>query len=110
MGSNAFGNDDTKNHHANFARDQSWGFIVQCHYSHLVHDASDTCMSISASTWFFDSGASKHITSCRSLFTSLDDALKGGFVICANDASYVAKGIGQVLVTYCHLWRMCCMC
>ena len=57
---NASNNDD-----ANFARDQSWRFIVQCPYNLSVHDASDTCMSISASTRFFDSGASKHITSYR---------------------------------------------
>ena len=64
-----------------------------------VHDASDTCMSISASTWFFEYGGSKHITSSKSLFTSLIDAPKDGSVTCANNASYVIKGIGQVAVT-----------
>ena len=65
-----------------------------------MHDVSDTCMSISASTWFFNSGASKHITFCKSLFTSLADAPKGGSMTCANDASYVLKGIGQVAITF----------
>ena len=64
-----------------------------------MHDASDTCMSISASTCLFDSGASKHITSCKSLFTSLADAPKGGSETCVKEASYVVKGIGQVVVT-----------
>ena len=81
MVSNAFGGDDT-NDHANFSRDQLYGFTVQCDYNPSVHDASDTSMSISASTSFFDSGASKHITSCRSLFTSLVDAQKGDSVTC----------------------------
>ena len=90
MVSNTSGNDD----HANFAKDQSWGFLVQCHYNPSMHDASDTCMLISTSTWFLDSGASKHISSCKSLFTFLTDALKGGSVTCANYASFVAKGIG----------------
>ena len=82
MISNASSNDDAKNDHANFAKDQSWGFIVQCHYNPYVHDASDTCMSLSPSTWLFDIGASKHITSCRSLFTSLADAPKEGSATC----------------------------
>ena len=77
--STASGNDATPNEHAHFATEQSWSFIVQCHYDPSVHDASDACMLVSASTWFFDSGASKHVTSCKTLLTSLADAPKWVF-------------------------------
>ena len=77
------------NEQANYARDQNWGFIVQCHYNPPVHDTgSHTCMAVSASTWFFDSGASKHITSSKTLFTSLADAPKGGSVTCQQCILY----------------------
>ena len=55
------------------------------------------CMIVSEvdSDWFFDSGASKHITSCKSFFVSLKDAPapKGEHVVCVHNASYPIIGI-----------------
>ncbi|MCO5563189.1 hypothetical protein L7F22_016826 [Adiantum nelumboides] len=46
--------------------------------------------------WYFDSGASKHITSRKDLFCSLDAAPAGKKVTCANNASYPIKGVGKL--------------
>ena len=51
--------------------------------------------------WYFDSGATKHITSCKTLFSTLWDAPHGVLVLCANDASYEIKGIGDVDLISC---------
>ena len=50
--------------------------------------------------WYFDSGATKHITSQRSLFTSLESAPKGNTVTCANNSSYPVGGVGQIGSTF----------
>ena len=76
-----------------------WAFSI-----HTIYDPSkdDVCLSVSDSTddWYFDSGASKHITSCKNFFVTLEDAChKAGTVTCANNASYTIKGIGQVHIT-----------
>ncbi|MCO5592489.1 hypothetical protein L7F22_046492 [Adiantum nelumboides] len=44
--------------------------------------------------WYFDSGASRHITSRKDLFCSLDAAPAGKKVTCADNASYPIKGVG----------------
>ncbi|MCO5594535.1 hypothetical protein L7F22_048567 [Adiantum nelumboides] len=49
--------------------------------------------------WYFDSGASRHITSRKDLFSSLDAAPAGKKVTCANNASYPIKGVGKILIT-----------
>ncbi|MCO5601748.1 hypothetical protein L7F22_055873 [Adiantum nelumboides] len=49
--------------------------------------------------WYFDSGASRHITSRKDLFCSLDAAPVGKKVTCANNASYPIKGVGKILIT-----------
>ncbi|MCO5581903.1 hypothetical protein L7F22_035792 [Adiantum nelumboides] len=49
--------------------------------------------------WYFDSGASRHITSRKDLFCSLDAAPAGKKVTCANNASYPIKGVGKILIT-----------
>ncbi|MCO5597177.1 hypothetical protein L7F22_051253 [Adiantum nelumboides] len=49
--------------------------------------------------WYFDSGASRHITSRKDLFCSLDVAPAGKKVTCANNASYPIKGVGKILIT-----------
>ncbi|MCO5605620.1 hypothetical protein L7F22_059803 [Adiantum nelumboides] len=49
--------------------------------------------------WYFDSGASRHITSRKDLFCSLDAAPAGKKVTCANNASYPIRGIGKILIT-----------
>ena len=46
--------------------------------------------------WYFDSGASKHITSHRDLFSSLETVAVGNSVMCANDSSYPVKGTGKL--------------
>ncbi|MCO5550885.1 hypothetical protein L7F22_004379 [Adiantum nelumboides] len=46
--------------------------------------------------WYFDSGASRHITSRKDLFCSLDAALAGKKVTCANNASYPIEGVGTL--------------
>ncbi|MCO5548009.1 hypothetical protein L7F22_001465 [Adiantum nelumboides] len=49
--------------------------------------------------WYFDSGASRHITSRKDLFCSLDAAPAGKKVTCANNASYPIRGVGKILIT-----------
>ncbi|MCO5580407.1 hypothetical protein L7F22_034273 [Adiantum nelumboides] len=49
--------------------------------------------------WYFDNGASRHITSRKNLFCSLDAAPAGKKVTCANNASYPIKGVGKILMT-----------
>ncbi|MCO5587852.1 hypothetical protein L7F22_041804 [Adiantum nelumboides] len=49
--------------------------------------------------WYFDSGASRHITSRKDLFCSLDAAPAGKKVTCANNASYPINGVGKILIT-----------
>ncbi|MCO5564735.1 hypothetical protein L7F22_018403 [Adiantum nelumboides] len=49
--------------------------------------------------WYFDSGASRHITSRKDLLCSLDAAPAGKKVTCANNASYPIKGVGKILIT-----------
>ncbi|MCO5604581.1 hypothetical protein L7F22_058749 [Adiantum nelumboides] len=49
--------------------------------------------------WYFDSGAYRHITSRKDLFSSLDAAPTGKKVTCANNASYPIKGVGKILIT-----------
>ena len=62
---------------ANVVQDSEWAFIVQCSYNPLLHDA---CMSVvDSDLWYFDSGATKHITSQRNMFTSLESAPMGKY-------------------------------
>ncbi|MCO5611034.1 hypothetical protein L7F22_065284 [Adiantum nelumboides] len=49
--------------------------------------------------WYFDSGASRHITSRKDLFCSLDAAPAGKKVTCANNASNPIKGVSKILIT-----------
>ena len=83
-----------KSDEANMAQDY-WACVVTYHYDASLHSK---CMVVSEidSDWFFDSGASKHITSCKSFFASLKDAPKGGHVVCANNASYPIIGVGEI--------------
>ncbi|WP_165349319.1 hypothetical protein, partial [Enterobacter cloacae complex sp. 4DZ1-17B1] len=78
--------------------DAQWAFSVECTYNPVVHDA---CMSVVANShvWYFDSGAIKHITSHRELFTSLESVPHGILVTCANNASYPVQGVGKIVLT-----------
>ncbi|MCO5558972.1 hypothetical protein L7F22_012563 [Adiantum nelumboides] len=46
-----------------------------------------------------DAADKMHITSRKDLFCSLDAALAGKKVTCANNASYPIKGVGKILIT-----------
>jgi hypothetical protein len=48
--------------------------------------------------WYFDSGASKHITSKRSLFIELKPSSSEKKVTCANNQSYFIKGVGSISI------------
>ena len=53
-------------------QESEWAFAMQCSYDPSLHDV---CMSIADShVWYFDSGATKHITSQRDMFTCLESA------------------------------------
>ena len=54
---------------ANVVQDLNWAFTVQYSYDPSCEDA---CIAVAnVDVWYFDSGATKHITSQRSFFTSL---------------------------------------
>ena len=54
--------------------------------------------AVDSDVWYFDSGATKHITSQHSLFTSLEFAPKGNTITCANNSSYPIEGVGQIVL------------
>ena len=83
---------NAKNDKANVAQDV-WACVITCNYD-------SSCMVVNEvnSDWFFDSGASKHITSCKSFFAPLKDAPKGGHVVCANNALFWLKWSFGMLV------------
>ena len=49
--------------------------------------------------WYFDSGATKHITSQHSFLTSLVSAPTCNTITCANNLSYPIEGVGQIVLT-----------
>ena len=70
---------------ANMVHDAEWAFIVECNFDSSAHDA---CMIVAyLDVWYFDSGASKHITSHCDLFSSHETVPVGNSVMCANDSS-----------------------
>ena len=76
-----------------------WAFSI---YTMYDPSKDDNCLSVSESmdALYFDCGASKHITSCKNFSVTLEDAChKASTVTCANNASYIIKGIGQVHIT-----------
>ena len=82
---------------ANVVQDADWAFIVQCSYDPLLHDS---CMSVvDMDVWYFDSGATKHIISQRSFFTLIEFSPTGNTVTCANNSSYLVKGVGKIVLT-----------
>ena len=81
---------------ANLLQDADWAFSVQCCYNPLLHDA---CFSVAElHVWYFDNGASKHITYQQDIFSSLKSTLAGNTVMCANNSSYPVKGVGNIVV------------
>lgn len=50
--------------------------------------------------WYFESGATKNITSHHDMFTCLEAIVPNGKTItCANNASYPVKGVGKIVLT-----------
>ena len=81
---------------ANVVQDSDWAFTVQCSYD---PSCEDLCMVVAdVDVWYFDSGATKHIASQHSFFTSLCSAPIGNSVSCANDSSYPVQGVGQIVL------------
>ena len=80
----------------NLVQDVEWEFNVQCSYNPSLHDA---CFSaIDLHVWLFDSGARKHITSQRDMFSSLESDPTGNTVMCAKNSSYPVKGVGKIVL------------
>ena len=76
---------------ANVVQDTEWAFSAQCSYDPLLHDS---CMSVvDSDVGYFDSAVTKHITSQRNLFTSLESAPKGNTITCASNSSYPIEGV-----------------
>ncbi|MCO5610533.1 hypothetical protein L7F22_064772 [Adiantum nelumboides] len=75
--------------------DAEWAFNSECTYNHAVHDA---CMSVAVDShvWYFDSGATKHITSHRDFFTSLESVPHGNSITCAKNASYPVEELERL--------------
>ncbi|MCO5598085.1 hypothetical protein L7F22_052176 [Adiantum nelumboides] len=71
--------------------------LVYNKYEPFVHDAC-IAVSIDSDVWYFDSGATKHITSHHDMFTSLEAVLNGNTVTCANNASYPIKGVEKIVL------------
>ena len=55
---------------ANLVQNEEWAFTIVCSFD---PSSFEQCMSVVESdVWYFDSGATKHITSQRNFFTSLE--------------------------------------
>ena len=54
---------------------------------------------VESDVWYFNSGATKHITLLRNFFTSLEPAPIGNTVTCANNSSYPVMGVGKIILT-----------
>ena len=82
---------------ANVLQDTEWAFSAPCSYDPSLHDS---CLSVvDSDVWYFDSGATKHITSQHSFFTTMESAPTGNSVTCANNSSYPVKGVGQIVLS-----------
>lgn len=56
--------------------------------------------------WYFDSGATKHITSQHDIFSFLESAPTWNTITCADNSMYRVKGVGTIVLS--HL-KMPCM-
>ena len=66
-------------------------------YDPFVHDAC-IAIPIDSNVWYFDSVATKHITSHRDMLTCLEAFPNGSTNTCANNASYLVKGVGKIVL------------
>ena len=82
-----------KTESANLVQNEEWTFTTIFCFDPSSHKQ---CMSaVDSDVWYFDSGATKHITSQRIFFTSLELAPTGNTVTCANNSSYPVMGVGN---------------
>ena len=82
------------------AKEDEYANTVQDSYAFIVCSDFSACSINEAQViWYFDSGASRHITSRKDLFRSLDAAPAGKQVTCANNSSYPIKGVGEISFT-----------
>lgn len=83
--------------------DDEYVCIVSCSYNPSMHTTDESCLSVtSQEDWYFDSGASKHITSQRNLFSVFDATSERGTVTCANNSAYAIQGVGKIVLTATH--------
>ena len=60
----------------------------------------DACIFVANShVWYFDSGATKHITSQHDIFNFLEFAPTRNILTCTDNSLYPAKGIGTIVLT-----------
>ena len=64
------------------------------------HVVFTTLRTRASSEWYFDSGCSKHMTSDKSLFNSLED-FNGGNVTFGNDSVSRVRGRGSISIPSC---------
>ena len=89
-----------KTESANLVQNEEWAFTTVCCFNPSSHEQ---CMSaVDSDVWYFDSGATKHITSQCSFFTSLEPAPTRNTVTCANNSSYPVMGVGKIILTTAH--------
>ena len=87
----------TASESASFVADRDYCFYT-CSYDISWADRALSSTE-DADTWFFDSSASRHITSRRDLFASVSAPPVEKSVQCANNASYPIRGIGEIQLT-----------
>ncbi|MCO5573108.1 hypothetical protein L7F22_026873 [Adiantum nelumboides] len=88
-------------HSFNKSAKQAWDILASLYAGRNEAAVHNACMSIATDShvWYFDSGATKHITSHHDLFTSLESVPHGNSVTCANNASYPVQGVGKIVLT-----------
>jgi hypothetical protein len=55
--------------------------------------------AVDSNVWYFDNGATKHITSQRIFFTALEHAPTGNTVTCTNNSSYPVMVVDKIVLT-----------
>ena len=95
----------------NLVQDANWAFSVQCCYNPLPHDACFTIAELHV--WYFDSGASKHITSQHDMFSSLKSAPAQTILSCLQITPLIQLKeletlyLLLVMVAHSHFWMHC---
>ena len=82
--------------------------LLQDSYAFLVClDFSTYNVSDAHTIWFFDNGASRHITSRKDLFSLLGATSIGRKVTCATNSSYPIQGINDILINVVNGSNLC---